>query len=222
MPPTPPTVYNDATSSARTFEQINHILSSAPHPTSRSPAAAASFKPAAVNPAALLPNLLAASVKRRHAAQQAALACQPDDDTIPQRHEREDHAHARAMLTPRFVRDAMHALQHLHRHYELLLANPARVRDALSGYDSDTVVWLPPDAQRDFEAFVSALWNRWAASSVQPTCLHSLLQWATNPNIDRHLLQADVNSSVCAYQSIEHAFQTFHLALENMIELHDS
>lgn len=192
-------------SNMETWNRISDILSSCKDETS--------FKPKSGDTLLLLPSTFANVVKKRHAALSQSLQYQVQTESLKNVEP--------ATLSEQMVVDCLSALKQLQAHYELLLRNPTRVRAALTGFDEDGVVWVPPDAQQDFVSFVTALWTRWGTSNVPPKSMTNLVQWAMQPQIDHDLLQAGVESSACMYQTIEQAFKTFRLALDDMINLHE-
>lgn len=181
------------------------------------------FNPAPADTASQLPNTFASIVNKRHIAHQASLLKEPEPFTAEnEKPLKSSQSKPTQKLTKDLVVDALSALQQLHAHYEILLADPSRIREALSGFDQNGVIWVPQKCQEGFATFVNALWTRWGTPSVPPDGVKPLVEWAMNPGIDEKLLTAGVDSSVSAYQTIEEAFQLFSAALDDMLQLHST
>lgn len=181
------------------------------------------FNPKLADTASQLPHTFASIVNKRHIALQASLLKQPDSHKGNRGQPVKGSRNAPTQtLTKDLVLDALSALQQLHAHYETLLADPSRLQEALSGFDQNSVIWVPQQSQDDFVAFVNALWTRWGDPSVPPGGVKSLVEWAMDPGIDQRLLTAGVDSSVSAYRTIEQAFQLFRAALDDMLQLHSN
>lgn len=178
------------------------------------------FNPTLADTASQLPNTFATIVNKRHIAHQASLLKEPEPSNLKNEKRLKSLKEPTQKLTQDLVLDALSALQQLHAHYEILLANPSRLREALSGFDQNGVIWVPQESQEDFAVFVNALWTRWGSPSVPPDGVKSLVEWAMDPGIDKKLLTAGVDSSVRTYQTMEQAFQLFRAALDDMLQLH--
>lgn len=185
------------------------------------------FQPKRVDGDPLLPSAFSKVIKVRHQAQTKSLSLSLFPSSSPSPSLIIPSAAAAAETTkrtaeipsPKLVRETLRALHVLRDHYDRLLARPALLRDALAGFDDHAVAWVEPQAQPAFSAFVAALCTR-AAADAPTHDVAGLVDWAMRPNIDADLLHAHVDSSAAAFSSIEHAFHTFQLALDDMLDLH--
>lgn len=125
-----------------------------------------------------------------------------------------DNTHS---IAPSLLREVAAAVQELHAHFEKLVSDEEKLKEAMRGHEKDCVLWVEPNAQRDFVQFISSLCDQYGASSGLRPDVSELIEWALDVQIDDILDDTGLEQAAEACLSVEGAFKTFQAALENML-----
>ena len=161
----------------------------------------------------LLPSSFISVLKRRYNAH--VIKCrQIREQAVSERGEE--------LISIELIEEAISKIEQLRAHYQLLLSDKEKLKQALIPFPKDSVLWIQPAAQKDFIAFVTALWQSSSHPRITEQQIEEIMQWEQALRQDDHIIKAGLDTATETYTTLHEAFQVFQDSLNRILHVYEA
>lgn len=126
------------------------------------------------------------------------------------------------MISIELIEEAISRIEQLRAHYQLLLSDKEKLEQALAPFPKDSVLWVQPAAQKDFIAFVTALWESSSHPRITKQQIEEIMQWEQALRQDNHIIRAGLETATETYNTLHEAFQVFQDSLNRILHIYEA